>query len=195
MNNKPLIVLLAGGEGRRIGGDKPQRRLGGQTLLERALTLTKNYGGTLALSVRQGADPMVGPVPVIFDPPDIEGPLAGLMAGFNEAVRCGTSRVMLVPTDMPFLPTDLDLGLGEALDSHPHSGVAVAYGGGREHPVCSMWRVGVASALISYVDEGRRSLKGLADRVGKAVVNWPGDPFFNINDTEALAEAERRLLG
>lgn len=193
MSDRPLIVLLAGGDGRRIGGDKPQRMLGGQTLLERALAIVKTYDGPVALSVRQGADPTVGPVPVIFDPPDIEGPLAGLMAGFKEAIRCGTSRVMLVPTDMPFLPPDLDIGLGEALDTHPHSGVAVAYGGGREHPVCSMWRVGMASALFTYSDQGRRSLKGLAERVGKAVVCWPGDPFFNINDEDALAEADRRL--
>ena len=36
------IVILAGGEGRRIGGGKPERRVGGMRLLNQALDLWMN---------------------------------------------------------------------------------------------------------------------------------------------------------
>jgi molybdopterin-guanine dinucleotide biosynthesis protein A len=37
------IVILAGGEGRRIGGGKPMRMLGGETLLDRALAIGRRW--------------------------------------------------------------------------------------------------------------------------------------------------------
>ena len=37
------IVILAGGAGRRIGGGKPLRMLGGVTLLDRALAIARAW--------------------------------------------------------------------------------------------------------------------------------------------------------
>lgn len=46
------VVVLAGGEGRRIGGGKPQRQLAGQTLLARALALAGSWSAHVAIAVR-----------------------------------------------------------------------------------------------------------------------------------------------
>ena len=50
------IVILAGGEGRRIGGGKPQRLLGGETLLDRALRRARSWSDEVLVAARHGGD-------------------------------------------------------------------------------------------------------------------------------------------
>ena len=49
--------------------------------------------------------------------------------------------------------------------------------------------------LPAYLATGRRSLRGFAEAIGVARVDWPiipSDPFFNINSPDDLAVAEGR---
>lgn len=168
------IVILAGGEGRRIGGGKPLRRLGGETLLERALRRARTWSDEVLVAARAGGD--------LSDDPDIEGPLGGVAA----ALALG-GDVLTIACDMPFLPDDLPARLiSDAV-------VTVAASGGRLHPVCALWKAPCRDALPAYLATGRRSLKGFAEAAGCAAVQWPAepvDPFFNINDEADLARAE-----
>lgn len=193
MTGPLLVVLLAGGEGRRIGGRKPERMLGGRSLLKHAIDRARGYGGTLVLSQRAGLELGNPELPRLLDSPKVAGPLAGLAAAFNTASISGARRILLLPVDMPFLPADLAQRLVAALDAQPEAGAAIACSGGREHPVCSLWRASAAPILETYLQSGQLSLKGLARLVKHVRVEWPGDPFFNINEAGDLAEAERRL--
>jgi molybdopterin-guanine dinucleotide biosynthesis protein A len=187
------VVVLAGGEGRRIGGGKPQRRLGGRSLIERALGFAGELSPHVALSVRvagQGA----GAVPELIDDPQLEGPLAGIGAALRFAEGRGLDQVLTLPCDSPFLPADLLVRLGAALA--PGKGAAIPSSGGRLHPICGLWRREVMARLADYAGSGRRSLHGFAEFVGCAVVEWsvqPVDPFFNVNSEEDLRRAERML--
>ena len=189
-----VVAVLAGGAGRRIGGDKPRRLLGGARLLDHAL---RNAGGTAApvILVARAAEQVEGFAgSVVLDTPGIDGPLAGLLAALFWAAEAGADRVLTLPCDMPFLPGDLHHRLDRALA--PELGVAVAASDGRLHPVCALWRTTVASTLVQRADEGRLSLRGLSEAVGCAVVDWSvegGDPFININTAEDLASAEAAL--
>jgi molybdopterin-guanine dinucleotide biosynthesis protein A len=168
------IVILAGGEGRRIGGGKPLRMLGGQTLLDRALAIARRWSDDV--SIADGKT----------DVPGLEGPLGGVAA----ALGLG-GDVLTIPCDMPFLPADLPERLGRQSEA-----AALAASGGRLHPVCALWRARAADGLAAYAATGRRSLHGFAEAVGYAPVVWstgPIDPFFNINDEHDLAHAEALL--
>lgn len=193
MTSDVLVVVLAGGAGSRIGGAKPERLLGGRRLIDHALGHARRYGRKVAVAVRDTVPEGLTGLMLLRDPPGIAGPLAGLAAGCAEAEQLGLARVLLLPSDMPFLPPDLAERLGAALDENPGAGAAQAHSGGRDHPVCSLWRTGAAGALADYAAAGKSSLKGLAARVGAVTVAWPDDPFFNINDAEALDRAERLL--
>jgi molybdopterin-guanine dinucleotide biosynthesis protein A len=171
------IVILAGGEGRRIGGGKPQLLLGGETLLDRALRRARNWSGEVLVAARTGGD--------IADDPAIEGPLGGVAAALALA-----GDVLTIPCDMPFLPDDLPRRLVS------DATVTVAASGGRPHPVCALWKAAARNALPAYLATGRRSLTGFAEAAGYAAVEWPVDPFdpfFNINDPAALARAEASI--
>ena len=183
---RPAVLILAGGEGSRIGGDKPLRTLGGRTLLDRAIDRASRWSDCVAIAARDAAQVGDTRLRVLLDPPGLEGPLGGLAS----AQRLERPTVLTIPCDMPFLPDDLSERLAEALAGR---GAALAASGGHVHPVCALWRSDALARLAVYAASGRRSLIGFAETVGYAAVEWPGDPFFNVNSLEDLAEAEARL--
>lgn len=190
----PPVVILAGGEGRRIGGGKPLRVLGGRPLLDHALSAARGWASRIAVGVRDPGQAGDAGAPLIADVPDIPGPLAGLAAALDWAAAQGADRVLVVPCDMPFLPPDLASRLAYGLT--PEAGAAIAASGGRTHPVCGLWRASVRPLLEDQARAGRLSLTALAQRAGAVTVDWPADsqdPFANVNTPADLARAEARL--
>ena len=184
-------VILAGGEGRRIGGGKALRSLAGRTLLQHALERARGWSEAVAVSVREAGN-VEGPegVSILMDGLG-QGPIAGIASALRFARDAELDAVLTIPCDTPFLPPDLLDRLSDALA--PAVRAAVAASGGRLHPSCTLWRADAAEALLPYLEAGRSSLKGFAAEVGMASVEWPTgryDPFFNINDAEDLAAAE-----
>ena len=81
-------MLLAGGLARRMGGgDKPMRRIGGRTILERVIARLKPQCDGLILNAN--GDPArfaAFGLPVIADSvADFPGPLAGILAALDWA--------------------------------------------------------------------------------------------------------------
>lgn len=192
---KIAVVVLAGGEGRRIGGNKPMRLLGDTSLIDRAVELGRQWSDSVAVAVRSEAQVRGGGFACILDDPAIEGPLAGLVAALRFARDEGADGVLTLPADMPFLPADLAGCLGRALGDRR---AVIASSGGRLHPVCGLWLTAALDAAPNYLASHRRSLSGFADAVGHIAVDWPAgadDPFFNINSAADLAVAEARLRG
>ncbi|WP_293900095.1 molybdenum cofactor guanylyltransferase [Phenylobacterium sp.] len=183
------VVVLAGGEGRRMGGAKPLRRLGDTTLVAHALALARTWSAQVAVAVRDAAQ--VGDevdAPLILDDPALAGPLAGLASAFGFANQIGAARLLTLPCDAPALPSDLLARLARGLSSETL--VAVAASGGVLQPVCALWRVQAAARLPAYLATGRRALGGFAAHCGMATVDWPAgdiDPFANANTPEELA--------
>ncbi len=189
-----VVAILAGGAGRRIGGDKPRRLLGGARLLDHALRCASGTTAPCILVARSPEQVAGFDGTVVLDAPGVEGPLAGLLSALSWAAEAGADRVLTLPCDMPFLPDNLLSRLEQALA--PGFGVAVAASGGRLHPVCALWRTAVVPTLVQRAGEGQLSLRGLGEAVGCAVADWSieeGDPFININTAEDLAAAEAVL--
>lgn len=190
---KIAAVILAGGEGRRIGGGKPLRLLGGRRLIDRAGDLASQWSQIVAVAVRGTEQVSDTTLVCISDDPGIEGPLAGLAAGLRFGAENGCPLVLTIPADMPFLPPDLAERLAGGLGS---AGASIAASAGHLHPVCAMWRAAAIDQLDAYIATGRRSLRGFAETVGCNPVWWPDeprDPFFNINNSQDLAAAEQLL--
>ena len=187
------VVILAGGKGRRIGGGKPLLKLGGERLIDRALRAAYRWSNLVAVAVRDPAQVEPVAAPVILDRDDIAGPVAGLISALRFGAERERAQVLTIPADMPFLPPDLlsrlRLGIGD-------SGCAMASSNGHVHPVCGLWRSSALHRAGDYLATGRSSLRGFAELIGYAPVDWTAarfDPFFNINTAEELAEAEWRV--
>jgi molybdopterin-guanine dinucleotide biosynthesis protein A len=195
MRTDVAVVILAGGEGSRIGGGKPLLTLGGERLIDRAARHARQWSDALAVAVREPSQVEGCGIEVIRDRLDVEGPLGGLASGLDFGRGRECRFLLTIPADMPFLPRDLFERLAGTLSGHS---CALARSGAHVHPVCGLWSVDAADQLDGYIESGRRSLRGFGEWVGCTTVEWPSaalDPFFNINSPEDLAEAERRLAG
>ena len=192
-------VLLAGGLARRMGGgDKPMRRIGGRTILERVIARLKPQCDTLILNAN--GDPARFAdfkLPVIADTvADFPGPLAGILAALDwaAAVRPDAGWILSAAADCPFLPRDLVMRLHHAR-AEENAELAVAASDGQSHPVIGLWRVSLREELRhALVVEDIRKIDRWTARYKLATVEWPVeplDPFFNANTMDDIATAER----
>lgn len=186
------IVIAAGGEGSRIGGTKPFRKLAGQNLILHGIAWARSHSATLAVAVRRPVRELPSGIIQLPDRIPGLGPISALQSAFAFARERKIDTVLLIACDMPFLPHDLVERLMSALGEG--YGAAIPESGGRWHPMAGLWRVD-EDLLEAYLAGGGRSLWKFAKEVGAATVTWNSqpDPFANINDAAALAEAEARI--
>ncbi|MFP5447786.1 MAG: molybdenum cofactor guanylyltransferase [Alphaproteobacteria bacterium] len=185
-----LCVVLAGGAGRRMGGRKPQRLYQAQTLGEHALARAAGFASRVALSVRERPQAEgLPPVDLVFDPPEIEGPLAGVVGGLRYGAEIGAKQVLTIPCDAPHLPDDLFRRLEAALVATPEALAASARDPHRDHPACTLWRTAALESVLAYAEAGHRSLRGLLAELNACQVLWEdpaGRQFLNLNTIEDL---------
>ncbi|KAB0264400.1 molybdenum cofactor guanylyltransferase MobA [Microvirga brassicacearum] len=191
-----VCVLLAGGLARRLGGgDKPMRKIGDRTMLERIIARLQPQCTELILNANgdPGRFSSTGLRVVPDDVPGSPGPLAGILAGLDWAHRSQAEWVVSVATDTPFLPLDFVARLHDARLAAGFP-ICQAVSGDRTHPVNALWAVSLREDLrYALVVEGVRKVERWAARHGVARAEWPTepfDPFFNVNTPEDLALAE-----
>lgn len=187
MTFRLVVVVLAGGEGRRMGGGKPLRPWRGGTLLDAALRKARRFAPQVAVAVR--SPEQVGKVaaPLLIDRPELAGPLAGLASAIAFAETEGAEAVLTLPCDAPLVPDDLAEKLAAALA--PGVGVAAPLSHGYPQPDCALWRSDLGPVLAAYTAGGGRSLRGFAEAAGLRLVDWGApepDPFAGANTPEDL---------
>jgi molybdopterin-guanine dinucleotide biosynthesis protein A len=194
MNDSLLVAVLAGGEGRRMGGVKALRPFRGAPLVAHAVGLARRWSEQVVVVVRaEGQAAGAVDAPLVFDAGDIPGPLGGLAGALACAVRLGAARLLTLPCDMPNLPADLPQRLAAALG--PDCGAALPTAGGELQPTCGLWRAAeAAEQLPDYLASGQSSLRGFAAACGLAVVDFgadAADAFANANSPEELERLAR----
>ena len=184
-------VILAGGQGRRMGGvDKGLRELRGKPMIEWVLerfapqvdAVLINANQNLELYARYGH-------PVITD--EIGG-FAGPLAGLQCALRAARHPLLAtVPCDSPFLPEDLVARLDTALQAG-HAQLAVARTGNQPHPVFCLCRRDVLPHLTQFLAGGGRKIDAwyATLRVIEVAFDDAPDAFSNINTPEELSAFE-----
>jgi molybdopterin-guanine dinucleotide biosynthesis protein A len=193
-----LGLVLAGGLARRMGGgDKAFLKIGGKTILERALARFRPQCTGLILNANGDPKRFDGyNLPVVADDiPDFAGPLAGILAGLDWAEKNAPhiEWIASVPGDCPFLPHDL-VPLLHAARIKEAKALACARSGDWRHPVAGIWPVTLRTDLRhALAEEGLHKIEVWTGRHGVAIAEWPNkpiDPFFNVNTPEDLAKAE-----
>lgn len=156
-----VAVILTGGLSRRMGRDKGSLELEGQTFLERLVERYRPCFDGVWVSVdRPGRFPLSGAGEVCDLRPGHQGPLAGLEAAF---VETGAERIFLTAVDLPFGEPALarrlleEMGDGDAC-------VIRRRDGGLE-PLFAAYRSTCLPAAAACLDQGRRSMRALLDRV------------------------------
>ena len=183
-------VILAGGQGRRMGGaDKALLCLAGQSLIARVVERLEPQVEALAISANGAPERFASlGLPVL---PDLgsHGPLSGILAALNWAAPRGATAVVSAPVDCPFLPQDLVPCLRRAAGS---TGLALAASGGNLHPACGLWPVTLAPALTAFLASGAKArVRDFALAQGAATATFPDDGgFANLNTPGDLTRLE-----
>ena len=197
-NSRIAGIILAGGQARRLGGDKALRPLGGMPVLAHAIAHAAPQVAALALSANGDPAPFQAfALPILADSvPGFVGPLAGILAGLDWAAREGMDTLASFACDAPFFPRDLVARLGAARE-RDGAIIATAASAGRLHPVFALWPASLRDELRrALTDDGTRKVDGWSARYRSVTVSFatdPLDPFFNINTPGDLAKAETLL--
>jgi len=189
-NISVTTVILAGGLGTRIGGNKGLQTLQGRELISWVLQAVSPVSDQIIINANDTQDAYAhfGCRVLADDMPDWPGPLAGLHAALRIA---DTDCVMTVPCDTPFLPHDLIARLTTALTLEMTE-AAVAVAGGRRQPTIALYNRNVLSRLNAYLDSGGRRVNDWLDTLQTSEVVFDNaDSFCNINTLEDLERASQ----
>jgi molybdopterin-guanine dinucleotide biosynthesis protein A len=189
--NEPITgVVLAGGQGRRMGGvDKGLVLLQGRTMVEHVLQRLTPQVDEVLINANQNASRYgsFGHRVVADEVGGFVGPLAGLHAGL---IHASHPRVLTVPCDSPFLPDDLARRLVAAMDAE-HADLAVARTFDQPHPVFALVERRVLPHLVAYLENGGRKIDAWYSTLATIEVRFDdeADAFRNINTAEELRNA------
>lgn len=182
------VQIMAGGRSLRMGYDKAQLKLGGVSLLERAVMQWEGWGSELMVSVGGEERAIIAPpgVKAIFDAHPGRGPLEGFYCG---AMACKTNLMLLRAVDTPFLAPIHAAPLLEAIGK---AGACVYTVENRLQPLFGLYRpIQCCPAARSLLDKGEFKMGSLLDMVDTVVIPAP-EPiqFLNVNTPEELRVAE-----
>ena len=187
-------IILAGGQGRRMGADKALLPLAGRPLLAHVRERLEPQVEALAISANGDPARLAGfGLPVLADDRQL-GPLSGILAGLRRAAGQGADALVSAPVDAPFLPGDLTPRLILAAGG---PGLAIARAGERLHPAFGLWPVSLAPALEAFLASGAKpKVMDFAAAHHAAIAPFPDDgAFLNLNTPQDLAAAEVLLGG
>ena len=195
-------VVLAGGQGQRMGGtDKGWLLFREEPLVVHAIRRLEPQVGAMLINANRELTRYraLGHPVVSDDKNNSTTPYAGPLAGVLAAMRTSTTPWMVtVPCDSPLLPSDLVARMvGAVVQAAPHPTVATAItcgaAGHQIHPVFSLLHRSLETSMESYLDGGGRSVHQWLKQEGALQVPFEGTTAFaNVNTMQELEELQSR---
>ena len=196
-SSRLLGAVLAGGRGRRYGGDKASAVVGGQLLVERSISaLEQVVQDVIVVTSRQLPDSIV--VPCIPDQFVDAGPLGGLHAALHAAAEYGSSGVLLLACDMPLITPEVLRAILGAMDDFP--AVAPLREEGVE-PLCAAYHIDTLRTAEELLIGNDLSLHRFFREIGGVPIDLEGlgmeceDVFLNVNEQSDCIRANTLLSG
>ncbi len=197
MNDVRLLgAVLAGGEGRRFGGPKADARIGGVSMVRRAVTtVAEVVDQVVVVSSRPVED---APVEVLPDATPGAGPLGGLQTALDTADERGLDGVLVLACDLPMVDGAMLRRLLAALGDDDLAVAPERRGGGVE-PLCAIYRVEARAAVAERLRAPDRSLHALFRDLGGVSLEHAAlgveatGAFLNVNTPEDRTRAEAAL--
>jgi len=193
MREQVTGVILAGGQGRRMGGiDKGLQELQGRPMMQWVLARLAPQVEVVLINANQNLARYAefGCAVVPDRIPGFAGPLAGLHAALEHAA---TPLLATVPCDSPFVPRELVARLHAALVAE-NAELAVARTGDRVHRAFCLLRRELLPRLDAFLAAGERKV-GLwhaALKVAEVAFDDIPDGFCNINTLEELRDEQNK---
>ena len=189
-------AVLAGGRGRRIGGDKATVELDGSPLISYPVGALRSAGLDVVLALRSGQEMLAGLEDVSFVQDEFEG--AGPLGGLHALLKWMPSEwALVVSCDQPFVRVNLLHGLLAHIERDADA--IVARTADRIQPLPGLFRKTCLPFVEEALAKGEMSLRDLlhhfrlCELEGEEIdrLDLARSSFININTPEDLANARR----
>lgn len=159
--SRVLGTILAGGEGRRVGGkDKGLLPVNGEPVVARVLSILRPQCDEVLVVANRNQDDYARHAPLIGDEtPGHAGPLAGIAAALALIVEREPERfggfgwLLTMPVDCPDSPPDLFVRLRAALRAAPRVACAYARDEHKLQPLFALYSLEFREALLASARE------------------------------------------
>ena len=180
MNREPAtLIILAGGESRRMGFPKHRLRTAEGPIIERLhRRLASLFVETVVVGRGYSPEEFIEGVRLVEDVPTLSGPLVGIYSGLLSA---GTDLCFVLACDMPFVRKEL---VAELLVRAAGVDVVVPVVRGYYEPLCAVYRRTALSVMADSL--GRRELK-IADVYGCLCVHGVEEQEIKTFDPELFS--------
>ncbi len=191
--NRFDAFILAGGASRRMGTDKSQLLLEGQTFTERVADTLLQVSSIVTIVGREIDHPRLNSTPDIY-------PQWGALGGVHAALAAArTEWCLVVACDLPFVTPDLFTRMATLRENH--EAVVPIQQDGRPQPLCSLYRIDPClRRATELIKTGQRRPVDLLRSVKSRWLAFAeledldhAEQFFvNINTPEDYYEATRK---
>jgi molybdopterin-guanine dinucleotide biosynthesis protein A len=180
-------VVLAGGEGRRIGGGKAGRVLAGKPLAAYPAEALQAVCERVAIVAKPGTElpPLEGVERWDDEPAEPRHPLTGIVHALE---RAGGEPVLVCAADMPFLTPE---ALSTLMAAGGSAQAAVAVSGGVLQPVLAVYAPAALDSLRRAQPDA--PLTRTVEALDPARVALPPPLTRSVDTEEDLQAAEREL--
>ena len=192
LQRQPIGVVLAGGRGRRIGGDKAVVSLAGRPLLSYPVDAMLGVLDHVVVVAKPSTVlPPLGQVAVWDEPEEPSHPLVGIAEALR---RADGGWVLVCAGDMPFVPVALLASLASRASLASAAAIVTASAQGALQPLLGCYGPSCLKPLAAAAREAVAPARAVVEALGPIVVPVT-DPraLFNVNSAEDLLEAEALL--
>jgi molybdopterin-guanine dinucleotide biosynthesis protein A len=188
--NEPIGVVLAGGQGRRMGGQKATVLLAGQPLIAYPLQALAEAVAEVRIIAKPDTElPSIAGITVWIEPQSPRHPLIGII----HALALAEGRSVLVcACDLPLVTPVL---LRALCREDPGEAPAVLAGAGSEvQPLLGCYRPAALELLRALIVDDQIPMRAAAEAIGaKRLEVVDRDELFNVNSPMQLLQAAALL--
>jgi molybdopterin-guanine dinucleotide biosynthesis protein A len=184
-------VVLAGGKGRRLGGDKAIVELEGRALVHYPIEALHGVCDDVVVVAKRDTilPPLSGVADLWIEPDEPRHPLVGV----GHALRLAVGRpVLVVAVDLPLMDAAT---LRAIMTAELHDGVAVVPRvHGRLQPLCALYTPRALPGLADFAPDARTT--EVVEALGVRVLDGLDETaFYNVNAPEDLLQASVLVKG
>ena len=185
-------VILAGGQGSRLGGtDKGLLKLNKIPLVQHLINRIQPQVSDIVISANRNIETYAEFGFDVYedDISDFAGPLAGILKALQ---HCQSDWLLCVPADSPFIANNLVQRLSENIKNNK---IAIPDDGNYLHPTFALIHKSLASSLKTFLEQGERKARVWMQQQEHTIVDFSDqiDTFININTQNELENAEKHF--
>ena len=176
------LVILAGGASSRMGKEKSDLILAGQTFLETQIRKGRHLGAKKILI--SGYRGELCSEEIVPDRIPGQGPLGGLESCFRKAE---TAKCLVLGVDTPLVPVEELRNLLKYTIEEADKPVTMLCHNGKEESLMAVYDAGLYKEITDFLESGRSSVYQFLNTIGYSLYHTsePERYFQNINDSAA----------